>query len=724
MLFDASELCGLAARLLLKKLVEGLRFAPSLYMLSPSADHATDRNPSTDRIAYPPDARSVVNVTEAPYFADKTGKQDCTAILVRILDELLGESQVGMREVMDILSAEPAEDWVMPGSFENRKQAGEIFGVFPKNGPSSKIIYFPKGTYLVSDTICYSFDDLKNGLGVEMNWCIRLQGENQHETIIRLQDGSRGFEHGMARPMISYIRGRSSNIAMSNFMRNLTIDIGARNPGAIGVEFMGNNCAGMEAVTIRSSDEKRRGYAGLSMSRNGISGCVFNHVSIEGFDYGVAFTSRQGYVVFEKLALRNQALRGFSMEGNSVATIYGLSSTNRLPALTLVSSDAHLIVLDALLNGGANNAPAIEVLSGHVFLRNIRSTGYGCVLGMAYSPGWGTDPLIPGDQVDEYVSDPVCVLNPAEFKRSLHLPIVDAPIPGWELDFGNWVHPGVFGAVGDGVTDDTLAIQRAMDSGKPVIYFQPGRYRIDSPIQVPPSVKQVNFMFVDLVSGKALQDMEGMGMFTVTGDCSDPLLIEDLFSFEQNFGHHYLIDHGSTRTLILRNLHAQCCAAYINSQSGGTVFIENFISTTGIFNNSYQQPCFVFRGQKAWCKQLDPEYTLNKVLNDGSLLVVLGFKTEGHGSAFIALNGAQMEILGGIVYFGTNDDLPILINDHSDVAFVASTTGTTSRHLFKIAVRELADGFSVDALHHQFPKRLRDQYTIPLYVGRRSKVSG
>jgi hypothetical protein len=135
-----------------------------------------------------------------------------------------------MEQVMNLLRAAPENDVVMPNSFENRKQDGELFGVFPLGGPSPKIIYFPKGTYLVSDTICYSFDNLQNGLGAELNWCIRFQGESQQECIIKLKDGSKGFERGMARPMISYVRGHFSNIAMSNFMRDLTIDIGAGNP--------------------------------------------------------------------------------------------------------------------------------------------------------------------------------------------------------------------------------------------------------------------------------------------------------------------------------------------------------------------------------------------------------------------------------------------------------------------------------------------------------------
>jgi len=669
------------------------------------------------RIAYPNEARAIIDVTKAPYFADNTGTRDCTATLVRILDDLLQTSMDGMQKVMAILEAEPARDKLLPGSFENRKQDGRPFGVFPIEGPTGMIIYFPKGTYLISDTVCYSFDNLQNGLGAELNWCIRFQGENEQECIIKLQDHSKGFEYGMSRPMISYIRGAFSNIAMSNFMRNLTIDIGAGNPGAVGVEFMGNNCAGMRNVTICSSDPNQRGQAGLSLSRKGISGCVFHSLTIKGFEHAVQLNTQHAYVVFEHLKVLHQTKQAIDICGGIVC-VRGLVSTNTMPALRVRGSDAHVVLLEGALSGGMEDAPGVELQAGHLFLRDVRTQGYRCVLGRTYTAGWGTDPLIHESSVDEYVSSPVCTLSQQADRRSLNLPIKDAPVPDWDLNFENWTHPGEFGAVGDGITDDTAAIQCAMDSGKPVIYFQPGRYLIDAPIRIPASVRHVNFMFVDLVAGKGLHDRKDEGMFKVTGESPEPLLMEDLFSFERNFGYHYLFEHAARRTLIVRNVHAQSCAAYINSVPGGTVFLENVITTTGIFDETYQHPCFVFRGQTAWCRQLDPEYTPDKIVNDGSFLFVLGFKTEGAGIAFTATNQARMEVLGGVLLFGANDDTPIVLNDRSDVAFIASTVGTTGRHVFKVAVREIAAGESREARHDQFPTRMRDQYSIPLYVGR------
>lgn len=673
---------------------------------------------ASPRIVYPPGVQTILDVTKAPYFADNSGKTDCTKVLIAILDDLLRPSMEGMDKTMELLAAEPRDNARLPNSFENRKQDGKIFGVFPYEKPLPRIIYFPKGTYLVSDTICYSFDRLRNGLGSELDWCIRLQGENREECIIKLQDHCRGFEYGMGRPVVSFIRGLFSNIAMSNFCRNLTIDVGTGNPGAIGLEFMGDNCAGVRDVTIRSSDPERRGQVGLSVSRRGATGCVFRNVEIEGFDEGVKITPPDGYLVFEKLHLKNQANRGMSINDSAVVSIRGLRSDNSQPALSVKGIAAHVVLLDSNLAGGLDDAPAIEFQSGHLFLRNIRTRDYRCALGLAYTPGWGTDPIVLEKDVEEYVSDPVCTLGKGQSIRSLNLPVIEPPVPAWNLDAGDWIHPGVFGAVGDGKTDDTQAVQRAMDSGKPVVYFQPGRYLIDAPIHIPASVRQVNFMFVEFVSGKNMHDMKDRGMFTVTGESDEPLLMEDMFSFEMNFGHHYLIEQASKRTLVVRNVHAQSCAAYINSVPGGRVFLENICTTTGIFDDTYRQPCFVFRGQEAWCWQLDPEYTPDKIVNDGSTLFLMGFKTEGEGIAFTAKNRARMEVLGGILYFGGNNADPVVLNDRSDVAFIASTNGSTSRHIFRVAARETAHAEPKEALHTLFPVRYGAQYTIPLYVGR------
>ena len=67
-------------------------------------------------------------------------------------------------------------------SFEIRKINGRHNVIFPEELPPSKIIYFPNGTYLVSDTISYSMREFRNILSdlrhLEMNAQIRFMGES------------------------------------------------------------------------------------------------------------------------------------------------------------------------------------------------------------------------------------------------------------------------------------------------------------------------------------------------------------------------------------------------------------------------------------------------------------------------------------------------------------------------------------------------------------------
>lgn len=672
-----------------------------------------------NQIVFPPESESVIDVTRAPYSLDNTGQRDCTESLVHLLEEMAHISIDGMARVMERLRriAETESNRVLPDSFENAVRNGVLFGIFPDPLPPSRILYFPKGIYRVSDTICYRTHLLKNGMGAELFWRIRFVGESRTETVIRLEDHCRGFEYGSAKPVISFMRGNGSNVAMSNYVRNLTVDVGKGNPGAVGIDFFGNNTAAVRDVTLRSGDPEGLGRAGLTISRPRASGCVFKRMSIEGFDIGILLQQEGTDLVFEEIDLKGQRVTPIVVEG-PVVCMRRIRSRNPMPALKLGNHNTHLVLLDSEFTGGDADAPAIEMTQGQAFMRNIRTRGYGLALGGHYSRGWPTAPIVEGSEIDEYSSAPPVTLTEGADPRSLSLDLPDEPDIPWESDFSLWVHPGEYGAAGDGEADDTEAVQRAMNSGKPVVYFQPGRYRIDSPVRIPDSVRRVNFMFCDLVAGPSLREMKNRGMFKVEGMSDQPLLMEDLFGFERNYGHHFLVDHASTRTLLLRDLHSQACSIYRNSVPGGTVFIENVCCTSGIFNPGYDRPCFEFIGQTVWCRQLDPEYSSQKVVNDGGQLFILGYKTEGHGVAFTTRNGGRSEILGGILMFGKNDGRPVALNDNSDVCLVGSTGGREVHHIFDVPAREIRGETVLEARPEQFPVRFGSQYAIPLYVGR------
>ena len=66
-----------------------------------------------------------------------------------------------------------------------------------------------------------------------------------------------------------------------------------------------------------------------------------------------------------------------------------------------------------------------------------------------------------------------------------------------------------FGAVGDGVTDDTEAIKHAVANGDGMLHFPPGTYRITRPIEI--NLAKRGPLGIDGTSGTARIIMAGQG---------------------------------------------------------------------------------------------------------------------------------------------------------------------------------------------------------------------
>ena len=66
-----------------------------------------------------------------------------------------------------------------------------------------------------------------------------------------------------------------------------------------------------------------------------------------------------------------------------------------------------------------------------------------------------------------------------------------------------------FGAIGDGVTDDTEAIQHAVTQGDGVLHFPPGTYRITEPIEI--KLAERGPLSIDGTGGTARVVMDGKG---------------------------------------------------------------------------------------------------------------------------------------------------------------------------------------------------------------------
>jgi hypothetical protein len=649
-----------------------------------------------ENIIYPSDAKAVIDMTKPPYNLDNTGGQDCSDAIIRAMDDILRPTRDRQKFIEEVVKNHP--DTVI--GFEINPRVGVIF---PDRTEPSKILYFPNGNYKITKKIEYTLTDLQNTRGAEINRQIHFQGQSQGGTVFKLEDHSPDFEEGKETPVISFMKGQHSNIAMSNTFENLTIDVGAGNPGAIGLHFYANNTGAVRNVTIRSSDKIRKGKIGLAILKGPVSGCFIKNLTVKGFDYGVKVADYSIYSVFEHIHLEDQKKAGFWVVDN-VVSIRGIRSTNAVPALQLTGKHGMVCMLDSELKGLDDSQPAIVFNGGYGYARNIKTKGYA----KSIETYKGDD--VSESSVTEFSTHPPISLFNSGKLSSLHLPIEETPEPGWEQDLNQWANVADFGAIADGKTDVTFALQRAMNSGKKVIYFQPGKYLVDSIINIPPAVERINFMYSDLIAGENLKKMDFKGAFKVTGENDTPLILEDLFAWEKWNGGHFLVEHASKRTLLLSDIHTQVGSQYMNSVSGGKVFIENVCTT----DENPKKKCFVFNGQKVWARQINPERSDPEVVIQNSDVWILGFKTEAKGISFNLEERSRAEIFGGVVnHFSPGNPIVKLVD--SEISIIASTRGSNK---LDYIISETKNGVVKHLMYNQLPRRDDPSIYIPLFISR------
>lgn len=286
---------------------------------------------------------------------------------------------------------------------------------------------------------------------------------------------------------------------------------------------------------------------------------------------------------------------------------------------------------------------------------------------------------------------------------------------------GEWSN--VSGLIGDGVADDTDAIEAALQSGAGRLRFPRGCFKLTRPLRIPAHVRQLDFQFASLAADESLRARPDCGTFLI-GDGSEPLIIERLFTNVPFQGPHRLLEQDGVRTLVLRDLQSQNNPMYRNTVPGSKVFIENCACTC---QDHEELVPFAFTGQQVWARQLNPERACTQVLNDGGDLWVLGFKTENPSSAFHTRNGGRTEIIGGIFnqlrqYHPDGIRLPTIINENSRVTVSASTTDGKANHAYTgpshVMVREIRGDKEMDLVWEVLPLRQAHLVAIPLYTGR------
>jgi hypothetical protein len=566
-----------------------------------------------------PAAANIVDVTQPPYNADKTGVADSTAALQAALN------------------------------------------AFP-NG--NRIIYLPNGTYRVSNTLRWG------GLGSGGNEQKRiiLQGQSRDGTIVKLIDNCAGFTSS-ATPKEVIWTGVKPAQRFRNAIRNLTIDTGSGNAGAVGVRFIANNQGGVFDVLIKSGDGV--GVTGLDMAyTDEIGPLMVKNVEVRGFAVGVRTANSVNSMTFENLTLSGQSTFGFQNSGQ-VCTIRNLSFNGTVPALRNDTGAAVLTLVGATLSGtgAASTAPAISN-GALMYAEDVVTTGYA----LAIDNLVGTAEDVTDANVDTFVSHSGQTLFTPSSQRSLGLPIEETPDVAWDSNFNNWANVQDYKLAGE--TDYSAAFQRAIDSGKTTVYFpafnvNSTRYNFNSDVTIRGAVRRI-------IGCEA--KMTGLGKFIFSSGTAPVVVFERIDEAPE-------LVFNSSRTLALKS----CGVVGINASGTGKLFIEDVVMNFLNINSSTTS---------VWARQLNIEgEAAAKINNQGGTLVVLGYKTEKGNVLLRTTAGGRSELLGCFNYSNSSPKVhPVFEVIDAQASFVGLGEANYNGTSYSVIVRETRNAVTRELL--------------------------
>ena len=559
----------------------------------------------------------------------------------------------------------------------------------PSRYRSPRMIYLPAGTYDIRGPL-----EARTGKeGWSLGWRAGfvLIGQSREKTILKLADNAPGFgdpkkPQAVLKTGSEMDKGEhpdgGGNRAFRHSIRNLTIDSGRGNPGAVGIDFVASNRGAIHDVTVRSGDGA--GHAGILLTRAWPGPCLMKSIHITGFDYGFRVSHYQYGVAFEHIALERQNVAGIENAQNVLA-IRGLISDNAVPAIRATSEHGHIVLVDSELRGGAAGASAIQS-KATLFVRNITSSGYGTII----EDQSGTKRNVPGGRgrqaVDEYVSHPALSAPAAAQKTSLNLPVEETPTYS-DANVADWANVEKFGAKAGDNADDADALQRAIDSGKAVVYLPNGDYHASRPIVIRGNTRKIIGFEGAILKAKGAP---AGPVFRFEG--KNATVIEHLY-FDG-------MEHASGGTLAMSHCDVRF---YSNTPAGtGKMFFEDVLC----------KPVKILHPQKVWARQLNSEFGDQPLIqNHGGTLWILLFKTEGEMVCLETVRGTT-ELLGALLYplKKVPAENAAFVNDNGRVSLTFALNGS---HHYPVLVR----GKREDAQSELTRKEIRGR-GVALYVDR------
>lgn len=552
-----------------------------------------------------------------------------------------------------------------------------------------RIIYLPNGTYLVSGTITWPAGT--PGKGNEYKNTI-LQGQSERGVTLKLKDNAAEFTIA-AKPKPVIFTGPAPAQRFGNSIRNLTVDTGNGNLGAIGIQFNANNQGSVRQVTIQSGDGA--GINGLDLNfADEIGPLLVKNLTVKGFQYGIRTGFRINSQTFENITLKNQREYGLYNTGQ-VVNIRGLTSDNAVTAI--YNAGGRMTLLDSSLNGTGAAASKPALRSDYpldLLVRNLKTSGYQAAI-------QNSNNTQVGPTVAEFRSGPVINQFPSP-KQTLNLPIKETPDVPWDDPSKTaWANVGSYGAKPNDSQDDTAAIQAAIDSGKTTVYFPVGTYNVTKTILIRKNVRRLIGTEATVEVPKTVNP----GFKVVAG--KNPIVVFERIG--SGYNPTPTLENASSRTLVIRD----ATNVSGNMTGSGDVFIENVVS------NPWQT--WTFNNQNIWARQFNVENSGTHITNNGGKLWILGLKTERGGTLIDTKGGGKTELLGGLAYTTTagpdgTQNYPMFINNGSSISITLGEVNFGSPN-YTTYVRETSGGIARNLTGKSLPSYVGSGKQIPLYVG-------
>lgn len=400
-----------------------------------------------------------LDVTQAPYFADSTGTADATAQIQNAINDAIAYQLA---------------------------------------------CFFPPGAYLVSDTLNAMQDDRDYP-------CVMVGGKQGGRPVLKLAPVDASFDDALnPKPLIWIWRrpqgevytdptlGEKANSAFNQIFRGIDIDLSGGHAGAVGMRFAASQGSTLEDVSIDATGA----FAGV-INCPGQGGGTHN-LSVEGGRYGVYMESITRFPTIVAGSFHNQTQRAMFFEtsgqrlvvvGANIVQASGVAIETRHAAMGVTLVDSRV----EFTNGGGtiylNQNNKSDAYFERVFMRGADQ------LLQTNTTAWGpNDPntwtevalYAQAHSLSEAILDGALDTPPPVAATSNVTPpsvaALQAPHKWVEADAPFFQDPDAMnvralGAVGDGVHDDTLALQAAIDL-HPKVFLPKGVYRISDTLRL------------------------------------------------------------------------------------------------------------------------------------------------------------------------------------------------------------------------------------------------